>query len=1024
MGVKSLWSLLEPVARPTRLESLRNKRLAVDASIWLHQFMQAMKDGAGNPLPGAHILGFFRRICKLLFWNIKPVFVFDGGVPVLKRKTITPRTVRTAGGRRRDEVVTDNSMLGAYFEGPGTGSPAGRPLEVATAQSVSSSPAAPSNGAQAGPAGLGSSPEVLGSRKRFRAEDFELPPDDETRLAKLQRGDAVKDARLVSQNELRGFIRQHRDQLDGMDVDSSYFNSLPLEAQYELIQDMRIRSRSTQMDRIENMLAQTRTAMDFSLLQLKGLTRRNELTQKQAELVGGKTIVVKNRSMGRGEGSAYVPRRIIGERDREYVLIKNDETGIGWSFKVKEVSRAEPGSTETQTVIKIKDEEEEMGFANGHGGFESGMERHPTLIDLDDEDVRLLASDSDENEEFVEVEPEVELPRAARKPAPQSTDIGRFRAANRSPAAKRSLFPTEVPEETSEQDEDEVTITRFKLKRNVGKEMLRILSLPPGVEGDEEVSDALSTARRKLGKMKEEDVGTPKGECLQWWCTFLDAAEEFRAHLPPSSTEVVTLDDEPERPPPVARVRGAVRGAAVETAELVDDSSEPEEEVTVVASRRTATGSNAPLKVPVPPADVSLRLDDVTPMVVVDEDEKDEEVEALPPVLSSIATARPASPAESVESVRRAEETRAADLPSPASPQPAASASPARSAAEEAPEMPAADAEEDEEDWEDEAEEEQPPDYAEAEAQEEAQPEPVRNDVETNMDAEMAEYARFVADLARKDELDVRRELEREVRSIKEQRGRDERLSQTVTNAMIAESQELLRLFGLPFIVAPLEAEAQCAKLMQLGLVDGIVTDDSDVFLFGGKLVYRNLFSQTKFVECYVAGDLEREMALDKQKLIRLAYLLGSDYTDGIKGVGGVTALEILDSFDSGNAGGDGLGGLREFSKFWWRAKMNQLTDADKSSALKKRLANLCLKVELPDSFPAPEVRNAYMNPTVDDSTEPFEWGVPSLDQLRDFLDRKLGWTHDKTDEVVLPIIRQIGSYETEGVQQTIDRFF
>lgn len=88
MGVKSLWALLEPVARPTKLESLRNKRLAVDASIWLHQFMQAMKDGQGNPIPGAHIMGFFRRICKLLFWNIKPVFVFDGGVPVLKRKTI------------------------------------------------------------------------------------------------------------------------------------------------------------------------------------------------------------------------------------------------------------------------------------------------------------------------------------------------------------------------------------------------------------------------------------------------------------------------------------------------------------------------------------------------------------------------------------------------------------------------------------------------------------------------------------------------------------------------------------------------------------------------------------------------------------------------------------------------------------------------------------------------------------------------------------------------------------------------
>ena len=47
-----------------------------------------MRDKEGNKLKNAHLLGFFRRICKLLFYNIKPVFVFDGGAPELKRLTL------------------------------------------------------------------------------------------------------------------------------------------------------------------------------------------------------------------------------------------------------------------------------------------------------------------------------------------------------------------------------------------------------------------------------------------------------------------------------------------------------------------------------------------------------------------------------------------------------------------------------------------------------------------------------------------------------------------------------------------------------------------------------------------------------------------------------------------------------------------------------------------------------------------------------------------------------------------------
>ena len=71
-----------------RLETMEGKALAIDSSIWIYQFQATMRDREGKALVNAHVLGFLRRICKLLFYGIKPVFVFDGGAPALKRNTI------------------------------------------------------------------------------------------------------------------------------------------------------------------------------------------------------------------------------------------------------------------------------------------------------------------------------------------------------------------------------------------------------------------------------------------------------------------------------------------------------------------------------------------------------------------------------------------------------------------------------------------------------------------------------------------------------------------------------------------------------------------------------------------------------------------------------------------------------------------------------------------------------------------------------------------------------------------------
>eukprot|EP00397_Hematodinium_sp_SG-2012_P044786 GEMP01050099.1.p1 GENE.GEMP01050099.1~~GEMP01050099.1.p1 ORF type:complete len:445 (+),score=110.04 GEMP01050099.1:65-1336(+) len=91
MGVPGLWNLAAPAATAVDLKTLRQKRLAVDASIWMFHFLKAMRDKEGNMIPGAHLIGFFRRICKLLWLQIWPIFVFDGPPPELKKNTLRHR---------------------------------------------------------------------------------------------------------------------------------------------------------------------------------------------------------------------------------------------------------------------------------------------------------------------------------------------------------------------------------------------------------------------------------------------------------------------------------------------------------------------------------------------------------------------------------------------------------------------------------------------------------------------------------------------------------------------------------------------------------------------------------------------------------------------------------------------------------------------------------------------------------------------------------------------------------------------
>lgn len=240
---------------------------------------------------------------------------------------------------------------------------------------------------------------------------------------------------------------------------------------------------------------------------------------------------------------------------------------------------------------------------------------------------------------------------------------------------------------------------------------------------------------------------------------------------------------------------------------------------------------------------------------------------------------------------------------------------------------------------------------------------------------------------------------------------KQERYAETVSERMEYECKELLKLFGIPFIVSPTEAESQCAALEQLGLTQGTITDDSDIWLFGGTIVYKNFFTQSKFVEVYRASEIEAHYKLSRDAMICLALLTGSDYTPGVEGVGPVKAIEILSEFP-----GSGLEPLKSFKR-WWDSKRSRQGDKSPGNKIRAQL----LKIKLDESFPNAIVFDTYVKPTVDESPEKFSWARPDLDLLRSYARDKLAWSQSKLDDQLLPVLKKLN--ETRA-QSRIDHFF
>ncbi|EMR67802.1 putative dna-repair protein rad2 protein [Eutypa lata UCREL1] len=193
-----------------------------------------------------------------------------------------------------------------------------------------------------------------------------------------------------------------------------------------------------------------------------------------------------------------------------------------------------------------------------------------------------------------------------------------------------------------------------------------------------------------------------------------------------------------------------------------------------------------------------------------------------------------------------------------------------------------------------------------------------------------------------------------------------------VTREHNEECQKLLKLMGIPYIIAPTEAEAQCAALARAGKVYAAASEDMDTLCFDSPILLRHLTFSEQRKEPIQEVHLDRVLeglGMERKQFVDMCILLGCDYLDPVPKVGPHTALKLI----------------REHGTL---EKVVDFIQNDSKS-----------KYTLPEDWPFADARTLFFEPDVRKADDPlcdFKWEKPDIEALVQFLVGEKNFNEDR----------------------------
>ncbi|KAL9256644.1 DNA repair protein UVH3-like protein [Drosera capensis] len=1111
MGVHGLWDLLAPVGRRVSVETLAGRRLAIDASIWMIQFMKAMRDDKGDMIRNAHLVGFFRRICKLLFLRTKPVFVFDGGTPALKRRTVIARRRQRENAQAKIRKVAEklllNQLKAARLKDLAESLENHKLANAAKGKKVASDqPDSVETSGTSGSRDVEKMDELLAAS--LAAEDYDggfgyTPVAGHRTGAFAGSSSASGAAHLDDDDEADEELILP---MGNGGVDPAVLAALPPSMQLELLVQMRERLMAENRQKYQRV---KKAPQKFSELQiesyLKTVAFRREIDGVQKAAAGkGMDGLQTSRIASEANREFFFSSTFTGDKqelassgvrkaDKRLEQSGKDHSSFEIVSSKEPAVKSHPDAATTvgKPAMGFNDEVQTYLDERGHVrvsrvramGIRMTRDLQRNLDLMRELEQEALSKNETENVQLdLHEKVPCDLGNSGLQEQLLQTGDDCLEGDNGSRGVNSPMeggIPIEITFEDGENQKSSEDVDDLFANLVAGNPIIFPTTgghSPLGTYTSDPDSDC-EWEEGTVGQghdfsINERDKGVDASEVdalnhnddeLDWQEGVPERHKDH--HLSTNAFERPlskgSLEEEVALQEAIRRsLEDAVTGMPITVPSewgkigenVIISSSLPFEQANTTAKPGIQmVNSEHAMETPSilladsnklsPNTYINAVSGDASASNVVSHDKR--VVINLPRSFRNSDYQKRNEDASSSGVLKEIMESKSADLADPDlidNSSHVASIHPSSKAPDTVL-----------------IQKESTSEHAVADTLFRGQMtdenshglvQDTRHDgnasaVEPSKEANL-EFDRTNVE----DELQA---LSREYISLEEEQRKLERNAESVNGEMFVECQELLQMFGLPYIIAPMEAEAQCAFMERAKLVDGVVTDDSDVFLFGARSVYKNIFDDRKYVETYIMKDVEDELGLDQEKLICMALLLGSDYTEGISGIGIVNAIEVINAFPEE----DGLQKFREWiespdpmilgkSGMRNKSKMSDTGSSSLEPDTERTLAgdgngvvgtdsqtadsniqslrqifmdkhrNVSKNWHIPSSFPSEAVISAYKAPQVDKSTDPFSWGKPDLFSLRRLCWEKFGWANQRADELLLPVLKEYNKHETQ----------